>query len=133
MGGTGCDLEGFDFKKFGPFYVLVFDIEEGNTIQSKYKLDSGYMNSFLQDAAIDTVEKDYKDIELTTEDVAKMIAGKTPLENGGRYTCPDYDAATTIYYTLHGEENVMYIYEADGLLVIQVGYPDEGPKYIAYE
>ncbi|MBR3786664.1 MAG: hypothetical protein IKJ77_09675 [Firmicutes bacterium] len=124
---------GFHFRKFGPFYVLVFDIEEGNTIASKYVLDQEYLDAFLAEAAIDVVEKDYKEIRLTTDDVVAMIAGKTPLKNGGRYTCPDYDAATTIYYTLHGKENVMYIYETDGLLVIQVGYPDEGPKYIAYE
>ena len=39
----------------------------------------------------------------------------------------------TIYYTLDGQESFMSIFETDGLLVIKVGYSDEGPKFIAYE
>jgi len=123
----------FDFKKFGPFYVLVFDTEQGNTIQSKYALDPEYMDQFLADAVIEAVEKDYKEILFTKDDIASMIAGKTPVEGGGRYSCHDYDAATRIYYSLDGVENFMSIFEADDLLVIQVGYSDEGPKFIAYE
>ncbi len=124
---------GFRFKKFGPFFVLFFDIEQGNTIQSKYVLEPGYMDVFLAGAEIDVVEKDYKEISLTTDDVTAMIADKTPVEGEGRYVCPDYDAATRIYYKLDGKEEIMFIFEVDGLLIFQVGYPDEGPKYIAYE
>ena len=124
---------GFNVKKFGPFHVIYLETEAGNTISSKYALDPGYIDAFLSDAVIDVVEKDYKEIDFGVDDVAAMIDSKTAVEGGGRYTCPDYDAAYRIYYTLDGEENIMYIYEADGLMVIQVGYPDEGPKFIAYE
>ncbi|MBR3755860.1 MAG: hypothetical protein IKK48_02015 [Firmicutes bacterium] len=124
---------GFDVKKFGPFYVLIFETEPGNAIASKYALDPGYMDTFLARAEIELVEKDYKEIAFDVDDVAALLSGKTPMEAGGRYTCPDYDVATKIYYTLDGEESFMSIYETDGLLVVQVGYPDEGPKFIAYK
>ena len=124
---------GFDVKKFGPFHVIYLETEPGNTISSKYALDPGYMNAFLSDAVIDVVEKDYKEIDFTLADVADLISGKQAVEGGGRYVCPDYDAATKIYYTLDGQENFMSIFEVDGLLVVQVGYPDEGPRFIAYE
>lgn len=123
----------FDVKKFGPFHVIYLETEPGNTISSKYALEPSYIDTFLSGADIDVVEKDYKEIDFGVDDMAAMIAGKTAVEGGGRYTCPDYDAAYRIYYTLDGAENIMYIYEADGLLVVQVGYPDEEPKFIAYE
>ena len=37
-----------------------------------------------------------------------------------------------LYYELDGEYGEMYIYYADDLLVIQVGSPDEQPRFIAY-
>lgn len=125
--------KGFDFSKFGPFYVLRFDIEGGNLIEGMYLLEESYIRDFLANAVIDVVEKDYKEIDLTLKDVAAMLDGKTAVVSNKRYVCPDYDAAYRIYYKLGAEENVMSIFESDGLLAIQVGYSDEGPKYIAYE
>lgn len=124
---------GFDFHKVGPFYVLIFDIEEGNLIEGIYVLEESYITDFLANAVIETVEKDYKEVGMTTDDVAALLQDKKTIVSNTRYVCPDYDAATRIYYQLDGAENIMYLYETDGLLVIQVGYPDEGPKYIAYE
>ena len=49
---------GFDFKRFGPFYVIYLETEPGNTIASKYTLEYGYMDYFLENAVIDVVEKD---------------------------------------------------------------------------
>lgn len=122
----------FAFHKSGPFYVLIFDIEEGNTIQSKYALTPEYIDDFLSNAEIEVVEKDYKEIDLHTDDIAAMLAGKKALHTAKTYTCPNYDQAFRIYYQLDDAENIMYIYETEGVLVIQVGYPDESPKYIAY-
>lgn len=124
---------GFDFQKYGPFYVLTFDIQPGNLIEGMYLLEETYISSFLDRAVIDVVEKDYKEVELTKDDIAAMLYGKTAIVSNQRYTCPDYDAAYRIYYQLDDTENIMYIFEADGLLAIQVGYSDEGPKFIAYE
>ena len=124
---------GFDVKKFWSFYVLIFEIEEGNLINGMYRLEEAYIKDFLANAEIDVAEKDYKEVNLTLNDVAALLDGKTAIVSNKRYVCPDYDAAYRIYYKLGGEENVMYIFEVDGLLAIQVGYPDEGPKYIAYE
>ena len=124
---------GFDVKKFGPFHVIYLETEPGNTIASKYTLEYGYMDYFLANAVIEVVEKDYKEIEFTKDDIAALIAGRTPVEGGQRYVCPDYDAATKVYYRVGGEECFMSIFEVDGLLVVQVGYSDESPKFIAYE
>ena len=124
---------GFDFQKYGPFYVLTFDIQPGNLIEGIYLLEEAYISDFLEHAVIDVVEKDYKEVELTTDDIAVMLEGKTAIVSNQRYTCPDYDAAYRVYYQLGDEENILYIFETDGLLAIQVGYPDEGPKFIAYE
>mgnify|MGYP003308822672 CR=1 FL=1 len=81
---------GFDVKKFGPFHVIYLETEPGNTIASKYALDPGYIDAFLAGAKIDVVEKDYQEIDFDTDDVAAMIAGKTPVEGGGRYVCPEH-------------------------------------------
>ena len=124
---------GFDFQKYGPFYVLTFDIQPGNLIEGMYVLEEAYIKDFLAHAKIDVVEKDYKEVDFDLDDVAAMLEGKTAIVSNQRYVCPDYDAAYRIYYQLGGEETIMYIFEADGLLAIQVGYPDEGPRYIAYE
>jgi len=43
----------------------------------------------------------------------------------------EYDKA--IYYVLDGKSEVMYVFYVDDLLIIQVGYSDEGPKFIAYK
>ncbi len=124
---------GFDSQKYGPFYVLTFEIQPGNLIEGMYLLEESYISDFLEHAAIEVVEKDYKEVELTTDDIAAMLDGKTAIVSNQRYTCPDYDTAYRVYYQLSDEENILYIFESDGLLAIQVGYPDEGPKYIAYE
>ena len=123
---------GFDVKKFGPFHLIYLETEPGNTIASKYALDPGYMDQFLANAVIDVVEKDYNEVDFTVDDVEAILADKSPVDSGDKYTCPDYDTAYRIYYTLVEEETIMYLYEVDDLLVVQVGYPDEGPKYIAY-
>ena len=57
--------------------------------------------------------------------------GKTAIISNKRYTGNDYNNA--IYYTLGGKDGEMYIFEKDELLIIQVGSPDELPKFIAYK
>lgn len=116
---------GFDFKKFGPFYILFFDITEGNLLETEYMMEPAYIQDFLENAVI-TENPNHVD-------VGALIEGKTPVVSNTRYICPDDMETASIYYNLHDSSNVMFIFEVDDLLVIQVGYPDEGPMYIAYQ
>ena len=65
-------------------------------------------------------------------DLRELIKGKKQVESNKRY--PWSDEASSIYYELYGEENEMHIYtNEEGLLIIQVGNSDEGPKYLVYK
>ena len=39
----------------------------------------------------------------------------------------------SIDYVLDGKYETLYVFYVDDLLVIQVGFSDEGPKFIAYK
>ena len=43
------------------------------------------------------------------------------------------DYENMIEYTLNGENQILYVFYVDDLVVIQVGLSDEGPKFIAYK
>lgn len=118
-------ITGFDFHKILCFYVLILDYEEGNLIETQYILEEDYIRDFLKNAVI---EENPNQVDL-----AALIEGKTAVVSNTRYVPQDDDTYAAIFYTLHEEYQVMFVYESNGLLVIQVGYPDEGPKYIAYQ
>ncbi len=118
-------ITGFDFHKFLWFHVLIMEYEEGNLIESQYVLEETYIQDFITNAVIEE--------NPDAIDLAALIEDKTPVVSNTRYVPEDYDQASSIFYTLHDESQVMLIYEVDDLLVIQIGYPDEGPKYIAYQ
>lgn len=118
-------IVGFDFEKLLCFYVLLLDYEEGNLIETQYILEESYIQDFLENAIIEYNEQNI--------DVAKLIEGKKAIVSNTRYIPSDYDKTPSISYILHEQYEIMFIYEVDGLLVLQVGYPDEGPKYIAYQ
>ncbi|MBR5315368.1 MAG: hypothetical protein IKU44_01145 [Firmicutes bacterium] len=118
-------IKQFDFKKFLFFWAIVMDYEEGNLIETQYQLEESYIDDFIENAEI--LENE------TNADVADLIKGKTAIVSGTVYSPVYYDEIQHIFYKLHGEENIMLIYEVDGLLVLQVGYTDEGPRYIAYQ
>ena len=64
-------------------------------------------------------------------DIASLIEGKEVIVGNTRYTGNDY--TTVIFYELDGRYEEMYVFIVDDLLVIQVGSPDELPKFIAYK
>lgn len=115
---------GFDFHKFLWFHVLVMEYEEGNLIETQYILEEAYITDFLQNAVIEENDDDI--------DLAALIRGKTAIVSNTRYIPEDYDTTPSITYVLHEEDEIMFVYESEDLLVLQIGYPDEGPKYIAY-
>ena len=86
-------------------------------------MEESYINDFINNAKIEHNEYNI--------DIAKLIEGKEAIVGNIKYLGNEYGKA--IYYVLNGKHEVLYIFYVDNLLVIQVGYSDEGPKYIAYK
>ena len=116
-------LKSFNVNNFLCFYLLSFDYEEGDLRKTQFMLEEEYISYWLKNAKIEE--------NLNNIDIAKLIEGKKAVVSNKRYSGNDYENA--IYYTLDQDEEVMYAFESDGLLVIQVGSPDESPKFIAYK
>ncbi len=116
-------LKTFDVKNFLFFYLFSFEYEEGDMRESMHTLPKEYIEHWLENAVITD--------NAASIDLAKLIEGKTAIVGNTRYTDNDYNNA--IFYELDGEYGEMYIFESEGLTVIQVGSPDECPRYIAYK
>lgn len=104
------------------FYKITIEYEKGNLCAQEFVLEESYIKDFLDNAII---EENPKNIN-----IGKLIKGKTAIVSNKRYVGNDYE--NYIYYTLDGEEQILYIFYVNDLLVIQVGLSDEGPKFIAY-
>lgn len=113
----------YDFKKFLFFHIIIIEYKDGNVCDTEYLLEESYINDFINNAKIEHNEYNI--------DIAKLIEGKEAIVGNIKYLGNEYGKA--IYYVLNGKHEVLYIFYVDNLLVIQVGYSDEGPKYIAYK
>lgn len=113
----------FDFKEFLFFYVITMEYEEGNYCDTQFVLEEDYIRDFLERAEIEE--------NVNNLDVAKLIEGKKAIVGNTRYLGNDYE--NSIFYVLDGKYEEMHVFYVDDLLVIQVGSPDESPKYIAYK
>ena len=113
----------FDVRNFLFFHVIIMDYVEGDMREEEFILDEAYIANFLANAII---EENPSNIDL-----AKLIEGKEAIVGNTRYTGNDYE--NVIYYTLDGRYDELSIFYVDDLLVIQIGNPDEGPRYIAYQ
>ena len=113
----------YDFKKFWFFHVITMEYKEGNYCDTQFVLEEAYIKDFLERAEIEE--------NVNNLDIAKLIEGKTAVVGNTRYSGNDYENA--IYYVLDGKYEELYVFYVDDLLVIQVGSPDESPKYIAYK
>lgn len=116
-------ISGVDTKKFLFFYVLIMEYEEGNYCDTEFLLEEEYIEKFLNHA---TIEYNKDDL-----DIAQLIEGKTAIVGNTRYTGNDYKKS--IDYILDGKHETLFVFYVDDLLVMQVGMPDEGPKFIAYQ
>ena len=106
------------------FFKLTFEYEEGNLCDYEYVLEEAYITNFLENAKID---KDSDDVDLE-----KLIEGKKAIVSNTKY--PWNDDYKWIGYELDGKYQEMFISTTeDGMVIIQVGLSDEGPKYIAYK
>jgi len=120
--GRDISIYDYDFRKFLFFHVIIMDYIEGNYCDTQFVLEESYIEQFLAHAEIKDNEKHI--------DVAELIKGKDAIVGNTRYLGNDY--VNAIYYVLDGRYEELYVFYADDLLVIQVGSPDESPKFIAY-
>lgn len=116
-------IKDFAFNKFWFFHVITMEYEEGNYGDTQFVLEEDYIRDFLERAEIEE--------NVNNLDIAKLIEGKEVVVGNTRYHGNDYENA--IFYVLDGKYEEMYVFYVDDLLVIQVGSPDESPKYIAYK
>ncbi len=115
-------LYDFDVQNFLFFYKITMKYKVGDMRESQFLLKEENINYLLENWEITENEGNI--------DLPRMLEGKTAIEENKRYPFDNFSHC--IYYVLDGDEGVMYIGEIDGKVFIQIGYSDEGPKYIAY-
>ncbi len=116
-------LKNFEVKNFLWYHLFSFDYVDGDFRQTQFKLEEEYIQNFLKNAVIEQNDANI--------DIAELIDGKTAVVGNTRYSGNEYENG--IYYELDGKWDEMYVFESEGMTVIQVGSPDELPKYIAYK
>lgn len=116
-------IRSFDVKKFLFFYVIHMDYINGDFRETQFILEESYIENFLNNAEI-TENK-------SSINLAELINGKTAVVSNTRYLGNDYNSV--IVYKLDGKYEEMYVFNEGELLIIQVGSPDELPKFIAYK
>ena len=116
-------VRNYEFKKFWFFHVITMDYIEGNFCDTQFMLEESYIQDFIERAEIEDNPSNIN--------IAELIKGKTAIVGNKKYKGNDYE--TAIFYQLDGKYEEMYVFYKDNLLVIQVGSPDELPKFIAYK
>lgn len=116
-------IHDFNVKSFLCFHVIIMEYVDGDMRETEFILEEDYIHNFLENAEIESNESDIN--------LAELIKDKKAIVGNTRYLGNDYENA--IYYTLDGKHDVLYIFYTEDLLIIQVGYSDEGPKFIAYK
>ena len=116
-------INSFDVKNFLFFYTVSMNYIEGDFRKTQFVLKESYIENFLNNAEIISNDNNIQ--------LASLIEGKTAVVGNTRYVGNDYNNG--IFYKLDGRHEEMYVFNVDDLLVIQVGSPDELPRYIAYK
>ena len=106
-----CETIGFDLNKF-----RVDEINSGH--DSTLEVEDELLNDAINNHGFrcTTNIEDLKDFRYNVENK--------------RYFGDEYDKS--IEYILDGEEQILYVFYIEDMIVIQVGLSDEGPKFIAY-
>lgn len=114
----------WEYENFWIFRWFKINYQRGNICSTEYLLEESYIKDFLERAIIEENEDNVN--------LGKLIAGKKVIVGNKRY--PYDENRKYIGYKLDGKYMDMFVWEnEEGLLIIQVGLGDEGPKYIAYK
>lgn len=112
----------FEVDNFLFFHVITMEYAEGDAGETEYLLEESYIEHFLSSAIIE----DNPD----SIDLSALIQGKEAILGNTRY--PNSENYQCISYILDGRHELLFVYYVDDLLVLRVGWMDEGPKFIAY-
>lgn len=110
-------------KIFLGLYLITLEYEEGNLCDTEYVLEESYIENIILNAEV--IENN------NNIDLEKLVSSKSAIVGNKRYLGNNYD--NEMYYILDGKYEVLYVFYVDDLLVIQVGFSDEGARYIAYK
>ena len=114
----------WEYNNFLFFRWFKIKYKMGNICDSEFLLDESYITRFLTDAVI--IQND-DNVDLTS-----LIKDKKAIVGNIRY--PWNDNYKYIEYILDDKYMDMFVSTSlDGLIIIQVGLSDEGPKFIAYK
>ena len=116
-------IKNIDIKKVGFLYYHTLKFEKGNVCDYEFYIEEKDFLYMITKGEI--VENEDK------LDLPKMIKGKEAIVGNTRY--PWEDNYKYLGLNVDGKYLEIYVTERDGLLVIQIGNSDEGPKYIAYK
>lgn len=116
-------IRSFEVKRFLFFHTIHMEYVKGDFRERQFVLSESYVEHFLAEAEIVENENGI--------DLAELTEGRRAVVGNKRYTGNDY--TNGIFYRLDGKYEEMYVFYVDELLVIQVGSPDELPRFIAYE
>ena len=117
-------ISSWDYNGFLFFKWFKVQYEEGNVCETEFILEESYIKNFIENAKI---KEDSDAVNLE-----ELIKGKEAIVANKRYHWNDEHKY--ISYILDGKHQEMFIsVNEDGLIIIQVGLSDEGPKYIAYK
>ncbi|MBE6714073.1 MAG: hypothetical protein E7575_02150 [Ruminococcaceae bacterium] len=116
-------IKSFDVKNFLFFYTIHMEYIEGDFRETQFVLEESYIENFIENAEITEAPENF--------DLAALIEGREAVVGNTRYLGNDYE--TGVFYKLDGRDEEMYVFYKDDLLIIQVGSPDELPKFIAYK
>ncbi len=115
-------IKSFDVKNFLFFYLLELEYTDGDFRKTQFVLEEEYIKNWIENAEITDNPNNI--------DIKALIADKKAVVSNKRYLGNDYENIIT--FKLDGRYDELSVFYVEDLLVIQVGSPDELPKFIAY-
>lgn len=116
-------VDSINIKKVWFLWYHRYTFREGNVCEYEFFIDEkDFLYMITKGEVIENEDK---------VDLIKMIKGKEAITGNKRYSLEEN--RKFIMLKIDDEEKEIYVDEVDGLVIIQIGNTDEGPKYIAYK
>lgn len=116
-------VDSINIKKVWFLWYHRYTFREGNVCEYEFFIDEkDFLYMITKGEVIENEDK---------VDLIKMIKGKEAITGNKRYSLEEN--RKFIMLKVEDEEKEIYVDEVDGLVIIQIGNTDEGPKYIAYK
>lgn len=116
-------VKNIDLKKIGFLWYHRVIFEEGNLCDYEFYIEEkDFLYMITKGEILENKDK---------IDLVEMIKGKEAIVGNTRY--PWVEEYKYLQIKVDKDYKDVYVSERDGLLVIQIGNGDEGPKYIAYK